>query len=123
MITLLVAAATALTIGSSYGGLALALGWAGLILGIAGVPFFALRGTTTSRLVLAACLLAMVALHIHLGRGTIEFHFGVFVTLALLLVYRDWRPIVLSAGLFALHHVVFDRPPGWRAGRPSLSSR
>ena len=49
------------------------------------------------------------ALQIHLGRGTIEFHFGVFVTLALLLVYRDWRPIVASAAFFAVHHVLFDR--------------
>jgi len=48
-------------------------------------------------------------LQINLGRGTIEFHFGVFVTLALLLVYRDWRPIVASAAFFAVHHVLFDR--------------
>jgi methyl-accepting chemotaxis protein len=33
----------------------------------------------------------------------------VFVTLALLLVYLDWRPIVFAAGLFAVHHVLFDR--------------
>ena len=51
----------------------------------------------------------MVAWHIQLGRGALEFHFGVFVTLALLLVYRDWRPIVLAAALFAVHHIAFDR--------------
>jgi methyl-accepting chemotaxis protein len=51
----------------------------------------------------------MVALHIQLGRGSLEFHFGVFVTLALLLVYRDWRPIVASAVFYAVHHIVFDR--------------
>ena len=59
--------------------------------------------------VLTACNVVAVALHIQLGRGTLEFHFGVFVLLGLLLVYRDWRPIVLAAGLFAVHHVVFDR--------------
>jgi methyl-accepting chemotaxis protein len=48
----------------------------------------------------------MVALHIQLGRGTVEFHFGVF---ALLLVYANWRPILLAAAFFAVHHVLFDR--------------
>jgi methyl-accepting chemotaxis protein len=48
-------------------------------------------------------------LHIQAGAGLIELHFGVFVTLALLLAYLDWRPIVLSAALFAVHHLAFDR--------------
>ena len=75
-----------------------------------GVAAYALaRGTLLSRNVLAAVQVAMVVWHIQLGRGELEFHFGVFVTLALLLVYRDWRPIVLAAALFAVHHVAFDR--------------
>jgi len=54
-------------------------------------------------------------LQIDLGRGTIEFHFGVFALLALLLVYRDWRVIVFAATLVAVHHIVFDRlqAAGW----------
>ena len=36
-------------------------------------------------------------------------HFGVFVSLALFLTYRDWRVIVFGAVLYAIHHVVFDR--------------
>ncbi|OYU72873.1 MAG: chemotaxis protein, partial [Burkholderiales bacterium PBB5] len=67
------------------------------------------RGTMASRLVLATSLMGMTALHIQLSRGTVELHFGVFVTLALLLVYRDWRPILAAAGLIAVHHVLFDR--------------
>jgi methyl-accepting chemotaxis protein len=109
MIALVFSAAAAGAIASYYGGMALALSAGGALLAIGGAALLAARGTTVSRLVLAACLSAMVALHIQLGRGTIEFHFGVFVTLALLLVYRDWTPIVLSAGLFAVHHLVFDR--------------
>ena len=109
MLTLLAAAMAAVAIGSQYGALALAVTAGGLLLGIGAMTFLTMRGTTLSRLVLAVCLSAMVVLHIQLGRGTIEFHFGVFVTLALLLVYRDWRPIVLSAGFFAVHHVLFDR--------------
>jgi methyl-accepting chemotaxis protein len=58
----------------------------------------------------------MVALHIQLGRGTIEFHFGVFVALAFLLIYRDWRPVLAGAVLIALHHVAFDRLQAAGAG-------
>jgi methyl-accepting chemotaxis protein len=71
--------------------------------------WLSMRGTVFSRVVLALCISAMVALQIQLAAGVTEFHFGVFVTLALLLVYRDWRPIVASAAFFAVHHVLFDR--------------
>jgi len=71
--------------------------------------YLTLRGTLASRLLLATTQTALVALHIQLSHGQVEFHFGVFVTLALLLVYLDWRPIVFSATLFAVHHVLFDR--------------
>ncbi len=72
-------------------------------------------GRLLARLLQAASLTALVALHIQLSMGMREFHFGVFVTLALLLVYLDWRPVVLSAALFAVHHVGFDRlqAMGW----------
>ncbi len=78
-----------------------------LVLGIA--AYMGAAATMLSRCVLTLCQVAMVAWHMQLGRGELEFHFGVFATLALLLVYQDWRVIVLGAGLFALHHVGFDR--------------
>ena len=107
--TLLVYSAAALAIGSYYGSPGLAAGISLLLLLVGGAVFSGSAGSGLSRSVLALCLSAAVALHIHLGRGTLEFHFGVFVTLALLLVYRDWRPIVVSAAFFAVHHVAFDR--------------
>ena len=102
-------AAVAVAIGISYGQLitALLVGVALLALGAGAV--MTARGSVASRLVLACCLMGMTALHIQLGRGTLEFHFGVFATLAVLLVYRDWRPVVAAAGLIAVHHVAFDR--------------
>ena len=99
----------ALAIGQHYQNLVLAAAVAALLLGIGGAAVLLARGSLASRLVLSTSLAAMVALHIHLGRGTLEFHFGVFVALALLLVYRDWRPIVAGAAFFAVHHVLFDR--------------
>ena len=102
-------AAAALAIAVSFDQLALGLVGAAALLSSSVAVFLALRGTLASRLLLALCQSAMVALHIQLGRGTLEFHFGVFVTLALLLVYADWRPILAAALFFAVHHVVFDR--------------
>lgn len=47
------------------------------------------------------------ALFIHQMRGWTEMHFHVFVSLAILLAYRDWRPIVAAAGVIAVQHVSF----------------
>ncbi|MFM9914870.1 MAG: chemotaxis protein, partial [Rhizobacter sp.] len=99
----------AVGIASQYGGMPLALVGAAAILFIAGGVFVTARGTLLSSLVLSSCLMATVALQIQLGRGTIELHFGVFVSLALMLLYRDWRPIVMAAGVIAVHHLLFDR--------------
>jgi len=109
LVDLAVSALAAGAIGAEYGELTLAVAGSITLLALGGLAYWTARGTTFSSLALASCLVGMVALHIQLGRGTIEFHFGVFVALALLLVYRDWRPVLLSAGLFAVHHVLFDR--------------
>ena len=109
LVTLGAFSAAALAIGQYYGSPGLAAGVSLLLLAIGGLGYAGAAGTLMSRLLLAVCVSSSVALHIHLGRGTLEFHFGVFVTLALLLVYRDWRPIVAAAAFFAVHHVAFDR--------------
>ena len=72
-----------------------------------GITFLA-SGTLTSRMVNAAALMAMCALHIHQGNGREELHFGIFVSLAILLCYRDWRVILFAAGLTAVHHFSFN---------------
>ena len=61
------------------------------------------------RSLLTFVLVAFVALHTQLSRGMLEFHFGVFVVLAILLVYLDWTVIALGAALFAIRHIGFDR--------------
>ena len=109
LVTLAAFSAAALAIGQYYGSLGLATGVSLALLALGGFTYASAAGTLASRLVLALAVSSSVALHIHLGRGTLEFHFGVFVTLALLLVCRDWRPIVATAAFFAVHHVAFDR--------------
>ncbi|MBC7602041.1 MAG: chemotaxis protein, partial [Ramlibacter sp.] len=80
-----------------------------ILLGITGAGVFALRGAPALRYVLTFVLVSFIALQIQLSHGMSEFHFGVFVVLAFLLVYLDWRVIVFGAALFAVHHVLFDR--------------
>jgi methyl-accepting chemotaxis protein len=115
-VTAVASAIAAVAIGSHFGTLATALPACGVLLALAAAGFFGWRGSPLSCGLLTFCNVALVALHIQLGRGTIEFHFGVFVLLGLLLAYRDWRPLVFAAGLFALHHVVFDRLQAAGAG-------
>ena len=86
-----------------------AMGITLVLLVLAGIGYAVSRGTQGSRYVLTFVLVSFVALHIQLGRGMIELHFGVFVVLAFLLVYLDWKVIVFGAVLFAVHHVAFDR--------------
>ena len=105
----LLSAAAAVAIGFVYYEPMLAVVGA-LVASAIGVGVYAsMRGSLMSRLLLATVQVALVALHIQLAHGELEYHFGVFVTLALLLVYLDWRPIVFAAALFAVHHVLFDR--------------
>jgi len=61
-----------------------------------------------TRLAAGVSLMVMAALHIHLGRGSNELHFGVFVLMSFLLAYRDWRPIVAAGATIAAHHLVFN---------------
>ena len=96
-------------IGAHYGQLALGLGGGMLLMLLAAAVVALGRGSLFCRLALSVLAMAMVGLHIQLGRGTLEFHFGVFVTLAVLLVYRDWRPLLAGAATIAVHHLLFDR--------------
>ena len=107
--TVALSAVAAVVLGSLYYELSLAIIGALALSCIAVAAFVWARGTVMSRMVLTVAQVGLVALHIQLAHGELEYHFGVFVTLALLLVYQDWRPILLAAALFAVHHVLFDR--------------
>lgn len=65
-------------------------------------------GAVITRLVNAAAFMVFSALHIHQAHGMIEVHFGIFVLLAFLLFYRDWKPIVTAAAVIAVHHLSFN---------------
>ena len=104
-----VAGIGALVLGMIYGSMTLAAAIALPLLACAGGVTWIAMGTLAARITLTVVIVCLVALQIQLAYGILEYHFGVFVSLALLLVYRDWRPILLAAVLFAIHHVLFDR--------------
>jgi methyl-accepting chemotaxis protein len=64
-------------------------------------------GELVTRIVMACATMILVAAQIQQARGMLEIHFGVFVGLAFLLVYRDWRPVLAAAITIAIHHVGF----------------
>ncbi|HMN46545.1 MAG TPA: methyl-accepting chemotaxis protein [Povalibacter sp.] len=69
---------------------------------------YAWPGSLATRLTVAASLMVFCALHIHQSLGMTELHFGIFVLLAFLLCYCDWRPIVMGAAVAAVHHLSFN---------------
>ena len=108
-VTLLASYGTCIVLGVVYDNLTLALQYASVVMLIGSGFYFLGRGTRWGCIGLVCCNVAAVSLHMQLSFGLTELHFGVFVLLGLMLVYRDWRPIVLCAVLFAVQHIVFDR--------------
>jgi methyl-accepting chemotaxis protein len=82
---------------------------------VMGLAFKLAPGQLLTRLIGAAVFMLMCALHIQQARGLIEIHFGIFVLLAFLLAYQDWRPIVVAAAVIAVHHLGFHflQMAGW----------
>ncbi|AYN94819.1 methyl-accepting chemotaxis protein [Pseudomonas sp. LTJR-52] len=72
-------------------------------------------GSRLMRCTIAVVFMGFAALQIHLLQGMEEMHFGVFVLLAFLVYYRDWLPILIAAGVIAVHHVGFYaiQASGW----------
>ncbi|MCA1248384.1 methyl-accepting chemotaxis protein [Massilia sp. MS-15] len=88
------------------------LSWAVLVgLPAALLPTLAMLvrgGSRPTRLMVGVAMMVFCALHIHQAAGRSELHFGIFVLLAFLLVYRDWAVIVTAAATAAVHHLSFN---------------
>ncbi len=68
--------------------------------------FFWKPGTLFSRGVIAVSLIIFSGILIHLSNGRIEMHFHVFMSLALLSIYYDWRVIIIAAVTVFTHHLL-----------------
>lgn len=81
---------------------------ASVILGVVTTcGYFLLRGERSCSVFFAACLMAWSAIMIQSQMGRVEMHFHIFAALALVIIYRDWLPVVTGAGVIAIHHLVF----------------
>jgi methyl-accepting chemotaxis protein len=81
-----------------FGGLATAL------------PLWLIRtqpGARSTRYMVAAAFMAWSAVLIDISGGRLELHFHIFVSLAFLLMYRDWTVPTVAAAVIAAHHVAF----------------
>lgn len=70
--------------------------------------WFLLPGERITRCVIGAAYMVIAACMIQQMHGMIEMHFGIFVLLACLVIYRDWLVILVAAGVIAVHHLVFN---------------
>ncbi len=76
----------------------------------AAAPIWIARRTGPGFLARASASAAMMifsGLYIHQARGMTELHFHVFVSLAVLVVLRDARAIILAGAVIAVHHLLF----------------
>lgn len=60
-----------------------------------------------SRYAFAIGVQLFTALHIQQAYGMTELHFEVFVMLAFLSYFRDWKTIAVGTGTVAVHHILF----------------
>ncbi|MEM9417988.1 MAG: methyl-accepting chemotaxis protein [Planctomycetota bacterium] len=84
--------------------------WSALLLGgVICVPTAMMgwfrRGTRSARLAMTVAQALVVSLMIHFGGGRIEWHFAVFVSLAVLAIYRDPWVLIVMTGIVAVDHM------------------
>ena len=65
------------------------------------------RGTRACSLIYAISLMLFSAVMIQAQMGRIEMHFHIFAALALLIIYRNWLPVIVAAAVIAVHHLLF----------------
>lgn len=88
-------------------GAGLALGLGGLILAGPILFFLTARDSKWTSVCMGVATIAMSGLLIHLGRGLIELHFHIFVSLAVLIVFANPVVILAAAATAAVHHLAF----------------
>lgn len=74
------------------------------------VPVWLLKIAPEATLTKHACALATMiyaCLHIHQLNGLIEVHFEIFILMAVLIIFRDWKLFISAVALIAVHHLSF----------------
>jgi len=86
---------------------ALAITVGGSSLALLAALNYVFPGRAITRLSSAAVFMVFCAQHIQQGHGLVEFHFGIFVLIAMLSYYRDWLVPFTAAVVIAVHHLLF----------------
>ena len=74
------------------------------------VPLYLIKSAPNSALTRhAAALGAMIfaCLHIHQMNGLIEVHFEIFILMAFLIIFSDWKVFITAISVIAVHHLSF----------------
>ncbi len=70
------------------------------------IVYFVAKGTLLSRGLIASSFMVMSMIVIMQQLGRTEMHFHIFSVLAFLIIWRDWKVILIAAAVIALHHLV-----------------
>lgn len=63
--------------------------------------------STITKHVSALAAMIFAGLHIHQAMGLIEVHFEIFILMACLIIYKDWRVFISAILVVAVHHLSF----------------
>lgn len=91
-----------------FSGFYLGLIGGGITSGMAWLGYHFYRGTLVSRAVFTVCLLMFTALFIQQSLGKIETHFHFWITLGILIRYRDLWPILIGTVFILAHHILLN---------------
>lgn len=86
--------------------------WSALVIGLPAlfVPLYFNRTAPKAAItkhVSALATMIFAALHIHQLNGLIEVHFEIFILMAILIIYQDWRVFITAIIVIAVHHISF----------------
>lgn len=80
----------------------------GIICAIAYAAQKYLSDTAYPRIIMGTCLMLFSALFIQQNLGRIEIHFHIFAALALLIRYKDIKPLLAAVVTIATHHIALN---------------
>ncbi|WP_199711789.1 methyl-accepting chemotaxis protein [Alginatibacterium sediminis] len=78
-----------------------------MILVVVQTAYSLLKGTDLFAIVAAVIMMTVSALLIQSQMGMIEMHFHIFASMAVLLIYQRWQPLLASLLTVAVHHLLF----------------
>ncbi|MER2603196.1 MAG: hypothetical protein ABTR27_12655, partial [Candidatus Competibacter phosphatis] len=91
--------------GLNYGQYALGVIGGGLTFGLAALAYLFARGTLACRATMGANLSVFAAILITQQHGLIEAHFVYFISIGVLLAYKDSLPLLAGVVAILIHHL------------------